>query len=98
MLSVGRQFDLEGMTIFCKACLWDGVSTILKTKLIPIGGTRLLFYIFHSPYRASDDLAVRGKLLNFTMQNFPADAEVQNSLVDSRPLFDNGKSKKKCAC
>jgi hypothetical protein len=94
MLSAGRGFNLEGKIIFCRDCLWNGVSTLLKTRLAPLENSALLLYVYSCPECAGFDLAVRGNLLNFTKQP-DSTVEEEKSLIDSRTRFDNGKSKKK---
>jgi hypothetical protein len=93
MLSAGHRFSLKGKVIFCRACSWEDVSTLLKTKLVPINDTALLLYTYCCPKCTSFDLGIKGELLSFTMPNHPPDEE-ENSLIDSRTLFDDGKPKK----
>jgi hypothetical protein len=82
MLSVGRGINLKGQGIVCSDCLWDGVSTFLKTSLVPVSGTTIFLYVYRCPECDGFDLVIRGKLLPFLKQTYPPDQETPTALVD----------------
>jgi hypothetical protein len=94
MLSVGRQFNLEGKVILCRKCLWQGSNALLQTGLVPITNSKIHVYAYRCPECGSFNLGLQGKLLNFKLKNRPEDGEEQSSVEDA--LFnDNGNIEKK---
>jgi hypothetical protein len=68
ILSVGRETNIRGKEVVCRACSWEGIGDRLSTGLVRIEGSGMYLYAYRCPVCGGFELSRKGKLLSFGSQ------------------------------